>query len=169
MTLPGKSLLLAVTVLVGAGVGLLLLARDSSRRAPTVLHIAAEDAAPATGPAPQRIQELFSPGALPRLGATTNGTNPFYTAYFQPPPAPPPKTTRKVELTYQGFFETKDGSRQAFLRVGTNILTGTVGKKVIAEYAIAQIEHGTLTLTNGTSEPAVIGFRAKKELEIPVE
>jgi hypothetical protein len=164
-----KTLLLAALVLLGTVLALFFLMRDSGAPSPPPMQIAEEYTAPVGEPAPDRIQAMLSPGKVPRLVPLTNGMNPFFTTFFQPPPAPPPVTTRMVELTYQGFYVTADGERRAFLRVGTNVFHGAPGANVVANYSVAQIEHGSLTLTNEANEPTVLNFRAKTELVVPIE
>jgi hypothetical protein len=164
-----KTWLVAALVLLGTGLALFFLVRTSGTPPPDTMQIAANYTAPVGEPHPERILQMLSPGTVPRLLPLTNGMNPFFTIYFQPPPAPPPITTRKVELMYQGFFETTQGERRAFLRVGTNTFIGAPGTNVIANYSVAQIEHGSLTLTNESNEPTVLNFRAKAELIVPVE
>jgi hypothetical protein len=166
---PDKTWFLAALLLLGTGLGLFFLARTSGTPPPATMQIAANYTAPLGEPHPERIQEMLAPGTVPRLAPLTNGMNPFFTTYFQPPPAPPPITTRKVELMYQGFFETAEGGRQAFIRVGTNVFIGAPGTNVIANYSVARIEHGSLTLTNEANEPTVLNFRAKTELVVPVD
>ena len=51
------------------------------------------------------LERLFSQGVWPKSLTDTNLLNPFVTRYFIPQ-APPPPTTRKIEVTYQGFYQT---------------------------------------------------------------
>src|SRR5436190_15439146 len=58
---------------------------------------------PPQSPVPAaRLAQIFS--AWPRQLLNTNMLDPFYTRHFIPTqaPAPPPPTTAKFELTYQG-------------------------------------------------------------------
>src|SRR5262245_46745284 len=77
-----------------------------------------------------RMGALFesteSPGPLP-------GTeSPFFTRYFVPAasPTPPPPTTRKIEVTYQGYYQTTDGPRNTIIKVGDSYTVIPVGAAV---------------------------------------
>ena len=122
-----------------------------------------------------KIEALFSPATLVALRPATNGVNPFYTTYFQPPP-PPPKpvtptppasTTKKVQLTYQGVYQTAAGEKKAFVKVGDGLFVGPVGAKVVADLVVADIALRTLTLKNAASQTNILQFNVQKEIEVP--
>src|SRR5262245_56574914 len=60
------------------------------------------------------LEQLSSPAAWPKLAEGTNDVNPFSTKHFFPPAVTPPPapTTRKFELTYQGFYQAENGPLQ---------------------------------------------------------
>jgi hypothetical protein len=116
-----------------------------------------------------KIQALFSPHAWPRLLTDTNSANPFFTKHFIPAPPSPPRTpaTRKVELTYQGFYVAGDSPKHAFVRVGDGLFVGPAGAKVVANLFVADIQQQSLVLTNAAAQTNVLLFNAKKEFEVP--
>jgi hypothetical protein len=114
------------------------------------------------------VDALFAPSSIAQLALRTNLHSPFYTTFYQPP-LPQAPTTRKVELTYQGFVETAAGERRAFIRTGDTLFVGPIGSKVLADLVVLEITTRTLTLTNSTSTTNVLEFNARKELEVPVQ
>jgi hypothetical protein len=166
-THPLRSRWFAALVHAGLWTLLVLALAGLGGRAP---YFAASDApsAPPDDPIPTGIiQRLF--GLRPPL-ATLNDTNllsPFFTRHFEPPVVPPP-TTRKVELTYHGFFQTTDGPLTALVKVGDNILPVVVGGRAIADLAIADITWQTLTLTNAAARTNLLPLNLKKDLEVPI-
>lgn len=114
------------------------------------------------------VDALFAPSTLGQLAPTAKLQSPFYTTYYQPP-APKPPTTRKVELTYQGFFETAEGQQRAFIKTGDTLFVGPVGSKVLADLVVVEIAPRRLTLTNSAARTNVLEFNARQELEVPVQ
>ncbi len=124
-----------------------------------------------------KISSLFSPAVMTAMRPPTNGVNPFYTTYFQPPPpppkpvtpAPPPPTTRKIQLTYQGVYETAAGMKKAFVKVGDSLFVGSVGSNVVADLVVADIALGALILKNVASQTNLLQFNVPKEIEVPIK
>src|SRR5688572_29247776 len=114
------------------------------------------------------VDALFAASTIAQLAPPAKMLSPFYTTYYQPP-RPQAPTTRKVELTYQGFVETAAGERRAFIRTGDTLFVGPVGSKVLADLVVAEITTRTLTLTNSAATTNVLEFNARKELEVPVQ
>lgn len=114
----------------------------------------------------RQLDDLLETSAIPSLGST-NLSNPFYTAHFQPP-KPPAPTTRKVNMTYQGFLQTTDGDRLAFVRVDEANLTVALGRPIVADLAVGEINAGTLVLTNGATRTNVLEFNQAASVEVPV-
>ena len=114
-----------------------------------------------------QVQDWFAPDNLTHLLALTNGTNPFYTLYFQPPAPPPPPPTKKVDLLYQGCIVSSKGQPQAFIRLGENLLILTNGAKVVADHAIQSIGMKSVTLTNNAAKTNILQFNVKATLEVP--
>ncbi len=100
----------------------------------------------------------------------TNTPNPFFTTYFVPPaPAPPPSpTTRKIEVTYQGFYQTADGPKHAVLNVAGGLMIARVGALVATNVYVADASLLSVILTNTTAQTNVLSLNTKKEIEVPV-
>jgi len=119
----------------------------------------------------EQIDALQNVSSWPRLDAKQNTSNPFFTMHFQPPPPPPPPkpaTSRKVDLTYQGFFETPVGGRHAFVKVGDGLVVGPAGTKVVADLMVKEMNLRTLTMTNQSAQTNLLEFNQKKTIEVPM-
>jgi hypothetical protein len=112
-----------------------------------------------------QLEGLLTPSAVPTLDPT-NLSNPFFTTHFQPP-KPSAPATRKVNMTYQGFFQTTDGDKQAFVRVDDANLTATLGRPIVADLAVSEINVHSLTLTNSASQTNVLEFNKSTSVEVP--
>ena len=164
-----KSRWLAAGLHAGLWLLLFLVARELGGNAPRFADLEG-GGEPAQSLLPMdRIQTLFAPRAGVRLVADTNGVTPFFTRHFMPPPpsATPLSATRKVELTYQGFYEAGDSPRHAFVKVGDNLFVGPAGARIVANLFIAEISRDWLTLTNAAAQTNTLRFNAKKEFEVP--
>jgi hypothetical protein len=118
------------------------------------------------------MKEIFTADRVTRFSGMTAGANPFYTAYFDPPkPAPPSQapSTRKVRALYQGFFESADGEKQAYVRIDDELKIGGPGTVLVADLAIAEVGLRSLVLTNARAETNVLSFSREQELEVPAE
>jgi hypothetical protein len=127
--------------------------------------------APAQSPVPvARLESLFSPGVWPRTVAATNLVNPFFTRHFIPPPTPPPPapTTRKVEITYLGFYQS-DGPRHAMLKLADDFVARPVGAHVSTNWFVGEVTFRTLTLTNLAAQTTLLPLNEKKEIEVPIQ
>ena len=86
-----------------------------------------------------------------------------------PPPAPPaPPTKMKVSLTYQGFFETADGLKLAYVKVADRQVIGTNGAPVVSDYVIAGFDLKTITIRNAT-QTNLLNFNIPTEIEVPLK
>jgi hypothetical protein len=127
---------------------------------------------PVQSPAPvAKLADLFSPGNLPTAQPDTNLLSAFATLHFIPPkkPAPPPPTTRKIQLTYQGFYQTVDGPKHTLIKMGDALLVTPVGATVATHLFVADATMQTLTLTNLAAESNILSLNTSKEIEIPIE
>ena len=84
------------------------------------------------------------------------------------PPAVPAATTKKVSLTYQGFFETADGLKLAFVKLADSQVIGTNGAPVVVDYVIAEFDLKTITIRNAT-RTNVLNFNIPTEIEVPLK
>jgi hypothetical protein len=126
---------------------------------------------PAQSPVPvARLEKLFTPESesRPKPTGETNNPSPFATRHFIPPtPAPP--TTRKVELTYQGFYQTGEDPKHVFLQVDSALVVSLVGGRIATELFAADAAMQTLTLTNLAGQTNVLMLNTKKTVEVPVK
>lgn len=118
-----------------------------------------------------RLSPLFEPSQWPNPWPTTEGSSAFYTKYFVPvpSPAPPPPTTRKIDVTYQGYYQTSDGPKNAVVKVAESFLVVPVGGAVATNYYISDATMQSLTLTNSAAAPTILLLNAKKEIEVPIK
>jgi hypothetical protein len=114
------------------------------------------------------LETLFAGGNWPRFHADTNALNPFFTRHFIPPQATP-ATTRKIELTYQGFYQTAEGPIHAVYKIGEAFVASAVGAKITANLFISAATMQTLTLTNPAAQTTVVPLNVKKEIEVPIQ
>ena len=115
-----------------------------------------------------RLDGLFAAARWPKPNSGTNNPNPFFTRYFVPAPAPAP-TTRKIEVTYQGFYETSDGPKNVVVKVGDAFVIATIGGTVATNLYVAQATMQSLTLTNPSAQTNLLQLNAKKEIEVPIK
>jgi hypothetical protein len=128
---------------------------------------------PVQSPAPvARLGPLFSPAQWPAFPAETNSLNLFFTRHFvaPPPPAPPPPpTSRKIELTYQGFYQTGETPRLAILKVADALVIARIGTTVATNLFVAEATMQSLTLTNLAAQTNLLLLNTKKEIEVPIQ
>src|SRR5437899_977478 len=81
-----------------------------------------------------KLPNLFSPNAWPTSLDATNALSPFFTRHFIPPVTPPPPapTSRKIELTYQGFYQPVNGARHVIVKLADAFLDKTIGANLTA-------------------------------------
>jgi len=123
-------------------------------------------------PAPvAKLAGLFSATQLPRLATETNSLDPFFTSYFVPPPSPtaPEPTTRKIEVTYQGFYQTGDGPKHAVVKVADAFVDASIGWPIATNVFVADATLQTLVLTNRTAQTNLLPLNIKKEIEVQLK
>lgn len=124
---------------------------------------------PLQDPVPvQALAGLFSPGAGPVPLNATNTLNPFFTKHFIPQAAPPP-TTRKIEVTYLGFYQTGNDSKRTLYLLGTAYEVAPVGARLATNLFIADVTMQAMTLTNLAAQTNILPLNVKKELEVPIQ
>ena len=158
------------TVSVHAGLWLLLYLAVMNLRGKAPEYRDAEGVA-----GPQRslvpvtaLERLFSPGVWPKSLVETNQLNPFVTRYFIPQ-APPPPTTRKIEVTYQGFYQTGDGPKQTIFKLGDSFIVAPIGARIATNLVIADATMQALILTNLTAQTNILPLNVKQELIVPIQ
>jgi len=114
------------------------------------------------------LDRLFSTGAWPRSLNNTNRLDPFVTRYFVPPVAPPP-TTRTIEVTYQGFYQTAGGPKNTIFKLGDVFVVAPVGARIATNLFIADVTMQLLTLTNLAAQTNVLPLNTKKEIVVPLQ
>jgi hypothetical protein len=125
---------------------------------------------PQQSPAPVAgLERLFSPSTWPKALINTNTLNPFITRYFVPPAPPPPPTTRKIEITYQGFYQSGEDSKRTIFRLGEAYVVAPIGARVATNLFIADATMQALTLTNLAAQTNVVPLNAKKAIEVPIQ
>lgn len=133
-------------------------------------HIA-ESGAPATPqPVPvAKINALFTPGQWPQ--PNSNSLNPFFTKYFVPVPSPKPPapTTRKIDVTYQGFYQAGDELKHAVVKVGDDFVVASIGASIATNLFVADATLQNLLLTNLTAQTNLLLLNSKREIEIPIK
>ncbi len=141
------------------------------RGKPSDLHETISYSLPSQTPIPvAKLEPLFTGNPWPQPAALTNRASPFFTRYFVPPvpPAPPPPTTRKVEVTYQGYFQTPDAPKYAVLKVADALVVTKVGGLVTTNLYVSEATMQTVTLTNPAPQSHLVPLNVKKELEVPI-
>lgn len=118
-----------------------------------------------------RLGSLFASSPWPNPIPATEGSSPFFTRYFVPVPSPTPPapTTRKIEVSYQGYFQAEGGPKNAIVKFGDTFMVVPVGSAVATNFYVAEASLQSLTLTNPVSQPTLLPLNAKKEIEVPIK
>ncbi len=118
-----------------------------------------------------KLEPLFASGQVAQSICTpTNANNPFFSRYFVPPapPAPPPPTTRKIEVTYQGFYQTAEGPKHAVLNLAGGLMVVRVGALLATNVYVADASLQSVVLTNTTAQTNTLTINSKTEIEVPI-
>jgi hypothetical protein len=118
-----------------------------------------------------RLGSLFASSQWPNALPATEGSSPFFTRYFVPVPSPvpPPPTTRKIEVTYQGYFQAEGSLKTAIVKLADTFIVVPIGGAVATNYYVAEANLQSLILTNPASQTTLLPLNAKKEIEVPVK
>jgi hypothetical protein len=166
-----KSRWLAWVIHAGLWILLVLAALGFSGNLPN-FNDTDSSAAPPQSPIPvASLEQISSTATWPRLTENTNLANPFSTKHFFPPSAPPPPvpTTRKFEVTYQGYYQSENGPIQTMLKLGTNFVVTPVGSRVLSNLFVAHATMQFLTLTNTSAKTNVLPLNTPREVEVPIQ
>jgi hypothetical protein len=117
-----------------------------------------------------RLKRLFVGNPWPIISTNTNSLNLFFTWHFNPsqPPSSPP-TTRDIQLTYLGFYQTADGPKRAMVKLGDAILASQVGSNLTANLFAADASILSLTLTNPAGQTNLLPLNAKTQMKVPIK
>lgn len=117
-----------------------------------------------------RLAPLFATATWPKIAGHTNVQSIFATRHFipAPKPTPPPPTTRKIDLTYQGFYSV-EGRSVVMLKTADKFIVAQVGSNLTANLFAARAGAMELTLTNSTGQTNVLPLNVKKEVEVPIK
>jgi hypothetical protein len=135
-------------------------------------RVADLSAPPAPGPVPvANMESIFSPAQWPNPQTLTNVPNPFFTTHFVPAPSPtaPPPTTRKVEVTYQGFYQAGDAVKHVIVKVGDLFVAAVAGAPITTNLFVMEASMQNLMLTNFIGQTNLILLNAKQEIEVPIK
>ncbi len=127
---------------------------------------------PRTPVAIAHLATLLPAALWPNSHAQTNLVDPFFTRHFFPapkPPTPPPPTTRKIELTYLGFYQTEGAPKQVIAKLADAFLVAPIGTKLTANLFAADATMQTLTLTNSSAQTNLLQLDAKREIDVPAQ
>lgn len=117
-----------------------------------------------------KLEKLFAPDYWPKQLVDPASQNAFATLHFIPAVVPiPPPTTRRVEITYQGYYRAADGPQHAMMLVGDRLTALPVGGMVVSNLWVADAAFQTLTLTNSAGQTNVVAVNVKKEIEVPLK
>lgn len=166
-----RSYLITGGICAAGLVVIILLARDFGGRLPDPPRFEPAAGPAGVGPTNNRVRELFQLQVLAEARPATNLPPAFLTTFFQPPPPPAnAKRTRKVALTYAGFFQTATGEKRAYIVVGGPIPTVFApGATVVSDLVLTNLDRLNLTLQRGATQQVVIPFRGTTEVEVPIE
>lgn len=129
-------------------------------------------ASPQTPVPVAKMEPLFAARDWVSSGVETNAENPFLTRYFVPPPKPappPPPTTKKIPVTYQGYFITATGPKKAIVKTPEGFSLVPLGGAVVTNFYAAQATMWSLLLTNTAAETNLLLLNTQKELEVPIK
>ncbi len=114
------------------------------------------------------LERLFAESGWPKL-VSANASDPFYTRHFVPPAPPPPPTTRKVQVTYQGFYQTSGGPITTIFKLGEAFNVAPLGTRIETNLFLAGATMQALTLTNLAGQTNILPLNLKTELTVPIQ
>lgn len=128
---------------------------------------------PSSHPAAGQTRQFFGWASNLTWLPLTNAGNPFFTLAIRPAPPPqpppPPPATKKVDVTYRGYFQTSAGLRRALVQVADKQVLAGLGEPVVADFTVLAIELRSLALTNKSGGSVSLVFRTNQSLEIPAK
>lgn len=161
----------AIGIHVGLWVLLFLVIRNLGGKAPDLQDSASSSALIQSVVPISKVEPLFLSAEWPKPVVLTNTPGLFFTKHFIPPPTPappPPPTTRKVAITYQGFFQAPDAPKSAVLKIAETLVVARIGTLVETNLYVADANMQELTLTNSAAQKHLVPLNARKEIEVPI-
>lgn len=137
----------------------------AEERGPVLLRRAAES--PSTDKLEARLTALPGLAAISAALPATNLPSPFHTTYFQPV-APPPPTTRKVQVTFRGYYQVAAGLPHAFYEVDGKPFAKAVGAQLVGDWWVQSAGSTALSLTNAAGLTNRIELNKSQTFEIPL-
>jgi hypothetical protein len=132
-------------------------------------HEADASANPPQNPVPvAALERVFGSEVWSNTLGATNALNPFFTTHFIPPQAAPP-TTRTIEVTYQGFYQTGTDLKHAIYKLGDAFIAAPIGDKVATGLFVAEATMQALTLTNTAAQTNIVPLNVKKAIVVPIQ
>jgi hypothetical protein len=117
-----------------------------------------------------KVERLFAPANQPRQVFDSALQSAFATLYFTPPVVPiPVPTTRRLDITYQGYYQSAGGPLRAMLRAADLLVSVPVGSAVVSNLWVAEATFLTMTLTNSAGQTNVLKMNVKQEVEVPLK
>ena len=117
-----------------------------------------------------KVEKLFAPANQPRQVFDSALQSSFATLHFTPPVVPVPvPTTRRLDVIYQGYYQSAGGPLRAMLRAGDLLVSVPVGGMVVTNLWVAEATFQTMTLTNSAGQTNVLKMNAKQEVHVPLK
>lgn len=116
-----------------------------------------------------KLNTLFPSAIRPKPVLAAGSRNPFDTTYFIPQTTPPP-TTRTIELTYLGFYQTGNDPKRALIRFDNALVSVPVGDSVTTNLFVISATATNLSLTNRAiaGQSNILVLNKKQEIKIPI-
>lgn len=164
-----KRLLLAILIVLWLVVQLVLALRYWGEALPNPPELPSFSAAANRLHRVNQLREPFTLSSFTQLAPALEMNNPFFPNPTQPPPPPPPAPPAppKVDLLYQGMYETSLGQKYAYLQVGTNLLVGTNGSSLLTNFTLAEINLRNVLVRDAAGKKYMLEFNVKKSFELP--
>jgi hypothetical protein len=117
-----------------------------------------------------KVERLFAPTNQPKQVFDSSLQSAFATLYFTPPVVPVPvPTTRRLDVTYQGYYQSAGGPLRAMLRAADLLVSVPVGGVVVSNLWVAEATFQTMTLTNSAGKTNILKMNIKQEVEVPLK
>lgn len=113
-----------------------------------------------------QLTNLFNITNWSALTRLTNA-NPFFTTDAQTTPAEKTEPAKKIELAFQGVYQTANGQRLAFLKIGDTLATLPAGTTLEGNLVLSEVGFDAIVVTDPAGQSHQVKFNTKKTFEIP--